>query len=1078
LARRTRLAANGIGLTLREMNPERWRKISEIFEAALERPADERASFLADACAGDEELRQRVEAMLAADNQRSLLIDRPAYQALSNFSTIGYQFEAQQSLSGAMIGEYRLIKELARGGMGKVYIAFDTRLGRTAALKVLPTQTASPERVVRFQREARTASSLNHPNIITIYDFGNANGRDFIVSEYVEGRTLRSFIADPDLSFNKILDIVIQVASALEAAHTAGIVHRDVKPENIMVRPDGYVKVLDFGLAKLTEQEPSSDDAVSDSVNTDFETRPGTLLGTFKYMSPEQARGQKVDPRSDLFSLGIILYELVTGNLPFKGETLHHTMVSITDSNPPPIADVVEAAPDGLQEIISRALAKNRDDRYQSARELLNDLKALRIELAEDARIQRTKSKPAPAPVTASQASTLSALEANASTQTKSFAASASPKLSWVKVAAVVAAVFLAAFAAYFYGRGWRPTPTALTNKDTILLADFVNNTGDPVFDNTLKQGLAVQLAQSPYLNLLPEERARETLTLMERSRDEKITREIAREICQRRGIKALLIGTIASLGRNYVITLEAVSSQSGETIAHQQTEAEGKEQVLKALGRASTAMREQLGESLASISKFDAPIEQATTASLDALKDFAAGLELRRKGQYAQSVPPFKRAIDQDGEFALAYLQLGNSLRDMRNYTLGNQNLKRAYELRDRVSERERLEISATYFRYITGELDKRIETTELLSKTYSQNPESFHIHGNSLMIAGQFERAAQAYRSALGLDPDFSLSRANLALALIGLNRFDDARDVIKEGVARGLESSGFHNRLFLIAFVKGDQQEASLQAESFAGKPDEYQMIEIQARSYAFEGRRREAIKEFEKAAEIAAARGLPAERARILSNEANLNALVGYTAIAHPHVDRILFDLGKENVGPEELLPSLIQQLDAPGLGWTLALCGDSAGAQSIADQISQKAPLDTMQNSVWLPLIRATSELKRGSESDQAIQSLQAARQYEGATFFKPEWIRAQAYLQAKNGSLAAAEFQKIIDHRGWDSLSTLWRLAHLGLARALALQGDVSKSRQAYEAFFQLWKSADSDLPLLLEAKREFARLK
>jgi serine/threonine protein kinase len=1060
------------------MNPERWRKISEIFEAALDRPAEERASFLAEACAGDEELRQRVEAMLAADNQRSLLIDRPAYQALSGFSTMGYQFEPQQSLSGAMIGEYRLIKELARGGMGKVYIAFDTRLGRTAALKVLPTQTASPERVVRFQREARTASSLNHPNIITIYDFGNANGRDFIVSEYVEGRTLRSFIADPDLSFNKILDIVIQVASALEAAHTAGIVHRDVKPENIMVRPDGYVKVLDFGLAKLTEQDPSSDEAVSDSANTDFETRPGTLLGTFKYMSPEQARGQKVDPRSDLFSLGIILYELVTGNLPFKGETLHHTMVSITDTNPPPIADVVEAVPDGLQEIISRALAKNRDDRYQSARELLTDLEALRIELAEDARIQRTESKAQSTAATASQATTLSAAGSNASTQTKSVEALASPRFKWAKVAAVVAAVFLAAVAAYFYGRGWRLTPTAFTNKDTILVADFVNNTGDPVFDNTLKQGLAVQLAQSPYLNLFPEERARETLTLMERSRDEKITREIAREICQRRGIKALLIGTIAPLGRNYVITLEAVNSQSGETIAHQQMEAEGKEQVLKALGRASTAMREQLGESLASISKFDAPIEQATTASLEALKDFAAGVELRRKGQYAQSVPPFKRAIEQDGEFALAYLQLGNSLRDMRDYALGNQNLKRAYELRDRVSERERLEISATYFRYITGELDKRIETTELLSKTYSQNPESFHIHGNSLMIAGQFERAAQSYRGALGLDPDFSLSRANLALALIGLNRFDDARDIIKEGVARGLESSGFHNRLFLIAFVKGDQPEANRQVESFAGKPDEYQMVEIQARSYAFEGRRREAGKGFEKAAEMAAARGLRAERARILANEANMNALFGFTSIAKQQVEKILNGLQKDNIGPEELLASLIQQLDSPGLGWTLALCGDSARAQSVADQISQKTPLDTIQNSVWLPLIRATVELERGSGSEQAIQILQPARPYEAATAFKPEWIRAQAYLQAKNGSLAAAEFQKIIDRRGWDILSPLWPLAHLGLARSLALQGEKVKSREAYEQFFQLWKNADSDLPVLKEAKREYSNLR
>ena len=390
-----------------------------------------------------------------------------------------------------------------------------------------------------------------------------------------------------------------------------------------------------------------------------------------------------------------------------------------------------------------------------------------------------------------------------------------------------------------------------------------------------------MQLEQSPYLNIFPEERARETLRLMERSQDEKITREIGREICQRRGIKALLVGTIASLGRNYVITLEAVNSQNGEAIAHQQTEAEGKEQVLKALGRASTAMREHLGESLASIRKFDAPIEQATTASLEAFKDYTIGVELRRKGQYAQSVPPLKRAIERDSEFALAYDQLGTSYRDLRNLALGNKYLERAYELRNRVSERERLAISATFFRHITGELDKRIETSSLLTQTYPQDPYGYHLHGNSLMIAGEYEQAAEAYRAALRLDADFALSRANLALALIGLNRFDEAQEVIEQGLARGLDSSGFHNRLYLIAFLKGDTQAMHRQVEWFAGRPDEYQMREIQARSFAFAGRRRQASESFAQAAALAEARGLLAEKARILANEANLNAIFGIT-----------------------------------------------------------------------------------------------------------------------------------------------------------------------------------------------------
>jgi len=1064
------------------MNPEQWQKISELFEAALERPADERSTFVAHASGGDEDLQRRVEAMLAADQGEYLFIDRPAHQAVSGFTSTSSYVEAQQGLSGAMIGPYRLIRELGHGGMGKVYVAHDTRLGRMAALKVLPSRSASPERVVRFQREAKAASSLNHPNIITIYDFGKENGRDYIVSEYVEGHTLRAYIGDPDQSLNQILDLVIQVASALEAAHAEGIVHRDIKPENIMVRPDGYVKVLDFGLAKLTEQESSSDEINNyTSENSNFETRTGTLLGTFTYMSPEQARGQKVDLRTDLFSLGIILYELVTGTRPFTGETWHHTMVAITDTEPSPLANEVEGAPVRLQEIISRALAKRRDDRYQTAREMLTDLEDLKDQLVEDARIQRTMPLAVQELVadTMNQATTL-AVRADGATRPKPVKTNSLQRPSLVQLAAVIVIVLLAITAAYFFGRGTGPARVAFSNKDTILLTDFVNTTGEPVFDNTLKQGLAVQLAQSPYLNLFPDERARETLSLMERPHDEKINREIGREICQRRGIKALLIGTIATLGRNYVITLEAVNSQSGETIAHQQTEAEGKEQVLKALGQAAKAMREQLGESLASISKFDAPIEQATTASLEALKDFAAGIELRRKGQYAQSILPFKRAIEQDGEFALAYLQLGNSYRDMRSLALGNQYLNRAYELRDRVSERERLEISATYFRYITGELDKRTETTALLTKTFPQAPDGFHIHGNSLMIAGQFERATEAYRSALNLDPDFSLSRANLALALIGLNRFDEAKGVIQQGIDRGLDSSSFHNRLYLIAVVKDDEPEMNRQVDWFQGRPDEYQMLEIQARELAFKGRRRQASEAFEKAAAMAEARGLPAERARILANEANLNALLGIPQLAVKQIGTALSLLENESIAPEELQPSLIQQLDSPGMAWTLALCGESARAQTLSDEIAPRVPLDTLQNSVWLPIVSATIELKRDSATgaDHAIQILQPARQYEAATFFKPEWVRAQAELQARNAPLAATQFQKIIDHRGWDILSPLWPLAHLGLARALAMQGDVPKSRQAYEQFFQLWKDADSDVPLLLEAKREYGRLK
>jgi serine/threonine protein kinase/tetratricopeptide (TPR) repeat protein len=1081
----------GAALISKKMNPEQWRKIHELFEAALERPADERAAFLAHACVDDEETRHRVEAMLVADARDDLMMDRPAYQAASALATLMPAAEDSQSVSGEMIGVYRLMRELGHGGMGTVYLAYDTRLGRQAALKLLPSRLINnPERVRRLQREARAATALNHPNIITIYDFGQDNGRDYIASEFVEGRTLRDYVGSPALTLNQILDVAIQVASALEAAHAAGIVHRDIKPENIMLRPDGYAKVLDFGLAKLTEPESGGDESqMDDSLgSSDFETRTGMVLGTVNYMSPEQARGQKVDGRSDLFSLGVVLYELITGHRPFAGETWHHTLVAITDVEPEPVERYAKGASANLQQILSRVLTKDREKRYQTARELLADLEKLQDELADDTRLQRVGTGRARRPVRINE-QTMAMGGANWDAITDEVpehkvtgAASLLTRLKWHKPAVAIA-IILAAAATYFYFiRGFSSGPVipSLNGKDTILLADFVNTTGDEVFDGTLKQGLAVQLEQSPYLNIFPEERARETLRLMERSQEERITREVGREICQRRGIKALLVGTIASLGRNYVITLEAINSLSGEAVARKQVEAEGKEQVLKALGRASTEMREQLGESLASIRKFNVPIEQATTASLEAFKNYVVGVELWRKGQYDQSVPVLKRAIELDGEFALAYAQLGTSYRDLRNLALGNKYLERAYQLRDRVSERERLEISATFYRHITGELDKRIETTSLLTQTYPQDPSAYHLHGNSLIITGEYEQAAEAYRAALRLDADFALSRANLALCLIGLNRFDEAQEVIEQGLARHIDSGGFHNRLYLIASFKGDAQAIDRQVEWFTGRPDEYQIREFQARSFAFAGRRRQASEFFAQAAALADARGLLAEKARILANEANLNATFGLTQMAEKQAAMVLALIEDKSIAPEELLPSVVQQLDSQPLAWTLALCGVGRRAHALAEDLSRKLPSNTMYNSAWLPLVRATSELKRGpaSDPDKAIQLLQPTRQYEAALSFRPTWVRGQAYLQANNGARATEEFQKIIKHRGWDVLSPLWPLAHLGLARAAALEGNVTKSRKAYEDFFLMWKDADAELPVLIEAKKEYERLK
>jgi serine/threonine protein kinase len=1080
------------------MSPDRWQKINELFEAALAQPPHERSAFLFRSCGGDEELRRQIEGMLAADAQGDLLIDRPVFQAAD--ALLPAHKTETGSFTRERIGTYRLVRQLGRGGMGVVYLADDTRLGRQVALKLLPVRMRNDaDRVRRFQHEARSVSALNHPNIITVHDFGEEDGHYYIATEFVAGRTVRELISTADFTLQQTLELVLQVASALEAAHQAGIIHRDIKPENIMLRPDGYVKVLDFGLAKLVEAQSAEFDIRSEeaermrseelrrrseeaetllqtpshhpppAIPNPQSTIPGLIIGTPRYMSPEQARGQKVDARSDLFSLGVVLYELLTGQRPFDGATPHHVLLAIQEHHPPPLARYVKNAPQALQDIVSRLLAKERDARYASASELQADLKTLRDELTSDPRLQprsgaRVEAELAPTVTGRDVRHTLSRLQP-------------------FRLGAVLTLLLLALAVGWFYFKGSFQHP-ALTNRDTILLADWQNQTGDPIFEGTLRQGLIVQLAQSPFLNILPEERARETLRLMGRAREqaqeEKITREIGREICQRRGLKALLVGTIVSLGHNYVITLETINSQTGEVIVLQQTEAESREQVLKALGQAAIELREKLGESLASIQQFNAPIEQATTASLEALQDFSVGVELQRKGQQDKAIPFFRRATERDNEFALAHLRLGIASRDLRNLAYGNQQLERAWQLRHRVSERERLSIAATYYRYITGELERRLEATSMLTQTWPQDAAGHHIHGNSLVITGAYERAVEAYRAALRLDADYALSRANLALSLIGLNRFEEARATIAEGQQRGADITGFHNRLFLLAFLNGDAAEMNRQAEWYAGRPDEYQMREWQARAAASRGQRRQADDYYAQAAALAEARGLFTEQSRILASAAHLHALFGLTTSAQQQTTRVLALLAAKHVAPEELQLTPIMQLEWQPPAWTLALCGEAAQAQTLAHELHRQLPLDTLTNQLWLPLIRATIELQRGDHAgaERALQLLQPARQYEGALGFRLAWLRGQAYWQAGNAALATAEFERILAHRGWDVLSPFWSLAHLSLARAAALQGDVKKSQQQYEAFFTLWKEADANLPVLLQARQEFDKLK
>jgi tetratricopeptide (TPR) repeat protein len=970
---------------------------------------------------------------------------------------------------GDRLAHYEVLSKLGAGGMGAVYLARDTRLDRKVALKLLSEEFMADEsRVQRFEQEAKVASALNHPNIITVYEIGHSGEQYFIAIEYVVGETLRDVIQQGTLSFRDTLDIGKQIASALTAAHEAGIVHRDIKPENVMIRPDGLVKVLDFGLAKQTERRKigvNTNSTTSEGLITD----PGMVMGTPHYMSPEQARGVAVDSRTDIFSLGSVLYEMATRRPPFEGETSSDLIAEVLKTEPPPVTEFSPKAPPELQRIISKAMRKKREERYQTARELQMDLKALKRDV---------KSR-----FTGGEAVTLTRGVVDAfatrvlrrgSKQLPATLLEGAEKTHWRKLLSAGAVVLFLLAAVALYPR-LRARPV-LTDRDTVLIADFENKTGEPVFDGALKQATSVQLAQSPYLNILPAERVIETLRLMEKPPGEAITREIGLDICQRRNLKALLIGSITKVDTSYSLTLEAVNSRNGETIASSIVDAADRRQVLTALGQAATRLREKLGESLASIRQYDAPIEHATTASLDALKDYSAGVDFRVKGELPQAVGLFKRAVETDERFALACLQLGVTYRDLREIALGNKFIQQAYELRGRVSERERLEIASTYYRYITGELDKRLETTMLLTQTYKQDARGFHLHGNTFLLRGRYPEAIGAYRQALALDPDYSLSRANLALALIKTNRLDEAVAQVGEGQAKGIDLSSFHNRLYLTAFLRSDLEEMRRQAEWFAGKREEYQIIEDFGWASAFSGQLRTADQFFARAAARAAFYGLSAEKARILANQANLHAVLGMRDVAKAEARRVIGLIREHEIDPREMMGSSTQPSEAQSLAWTFALCDDASMAQELAAGVSANIPNDTLWNGVWRPLVEASLDLHR-NDGRGALELLGQADAYAPIGFFNLPWTSGLAHLQLKQASEAVGDFQKIIDHREWNPLSPLWPLAHLGLARAAALGGDTEKARQAYQSFFTLWKSADPDLPLLIEAKKEFERL-
>ncbi len=870
--------------------------------------------------------------------------------------------------------------------------------------------------------------------------------------------------------------------SVLEEAHAAGIVHRDIKPENIMIRRNGHVKVLDFGLAKLTErrdQEETDTEAVTRAL---VQTDAGIVLGTSQYMSPEQARGKPIDARTDIWSLGVVLYEMTSGRAPFLGETKTDIIIAIAKTDPAPLARFAPNAPAELEWIIMKALRKDVDERYQTVKELESDLKKLKQRLEFQTELERSIP-----PERLTSAFSVSGLRyadtevpgslgriqttipgapggtgsASAAQTRASSAEYIAREIKRHKTGAAIAAlvILIAASAAvyFFYFR----ERVRLTDKDKILLADFVNSTGDPVFDGTLKQALSVQLGQSPYLDIFSEDRVRETLRFMEKPTDTRITRDVAREICERQGIKAMLLGTISSLGSHYAISMEAVNAHTGDSIASEQVEADGKEQILKALGQAASRLREKLGESLSSVEKFDAPIEAATTSSLEALQAYSRGFEQHSSGKYDAAIPFYKDAIARDPYFAIAYARLGTCYNITKQNELSREAFQKAYDLRDRASEREKLFVSANYYGGVTGEWDKQIDQLEIWKRTYPKDPEPFILLANKYTLVGPFEKAIDNAQEAIKLNPMDARPRANLAVAFIGLNRFDEANDVLRRALSQKLETTKMHARLYQIAFVKGDAPAMKDQLAWAATKPEE--ALTWQAQTSDFSGQLAKANQFNDHAIELARQSGVKEITAQALLQQAGRNAAFGNCAPVSGIVTSALA-LSREQA-------NLVAAASA------LAGCGQAAAAQANMDEVSKAFPQDTLLNTISIPIARAQLELNRGNAA-QVIQLIETAKRYEVAGEFWPQYLRGQAYLKQGNGAQAAMEFQTIVDHRGWYPVSPLYPLAELGSARAAVISGNNARARKYYQDFFTLWKDADSTIPILIAARAEYEKLK